>query len=241
MQDPNKPRLSYSSIELRELWDSTQHDNTYLVLNPGAISNICRYKINRTKINTSQRHVKQPRRVNKLNLKYIRTVNFCDKDLKPNIRIATVKARSVRNKDQMIVQEHTNNNVNVTLITETWTKDTQEDLAWLNQSELCQGHYEISTHNRPGETRGGGIALIFGRNNNIKLLENGNTPTLEYAIWRYTIRNKHIHIIGIYHPPPKGKHNTTNWMFIDDITELLINKLPQYQDNIILGDFLMST
>ena len=190
MQDPSKPRLTYSSSELRELWDITWHDNTYLVLNPGAISNIHRYKINRTKINTSQRHVKQPRVVNKLNLKYIRTVNFGDKDLKSNIRIATVNARSVRNKDQMIVQELTNNDIYIALITETWTKDTQEDLAWLNQSELCQGHYEISTHNRPGETRGDGIGLIFGRNNNIKLLENGNTPTLEYVIWRYTIRKK---------------------------------------------------
>ena len=51
----------------------------------------------------------------------------------------------------MIVQELTNNAINAALITEMWTKDTQEDLAWLNQSELCQGHYGISTHNRPGE------------------------------------------------------------------------------------------
>ena len=41
----------------------------------------------------------------------------------------------------------------------------------------------------------------------------------------------------MYHPPPKGKHNTTNGMFIDDITELLTNKLPQYQNSILLGDF----
>ena len=60
---------------------------------------------------------------------------------------------------------------------------------------------------------------------------------MEYAIWRYTIRNKPLHIIGIYHPPPKGKHNTTNGMFIEDITELLTNKLPQYQDSNLLGDF----
>ena len=79
--------------------------------------------------------------------------------------------------------------------------------------------------------------FIFGRNNNIKLLKNGNTSTLEYAIWRYTIRNKPIHIIGMYHPPPNGEHNTTNGMFINDITELLVNNLPQYQNNIILGDF----
>ena len=84
---------------------------------------------------------------------------------------------------------------------------------------------------------GGSIGLIFGRNNNMKLLINGNTPTLEYAIWRYTIRNKPIHIIGIYHPPLNEEHNTTNGMFIEDITELLVNKLPQYENSIILGDF----
>ena len=71
----------------------------------------------------------------------------------------------------------------------------------------------------------------------MKLLKNGNTPTLEYKIWRYAIKNKPIHIIGIYHPPLNGKHNTTNGMFINDITELLVNKLPQYQNSIILGDF----
>ena len=57
----------------------------------------------------------------------------------PDIRIATINARSVKNKDQIIVQELTNNDINAALITETWTKDTQEDLAWPNQSELCQG------------------------------------------------------------------------------------------------------
>ena len=41
----------------------------------------------------------------------------------------------------------------------------------------------------------------------------------------------------MYHPLPKGKQKTTNGMFIDDITELLTNKLPQYQNSILLGDF----
>ena len=155
----------------------------------------------------------------------------------PNIRIATLNARSVKNKDQMIVQEPANNDIDAALITESWTKDTQEDLAWLKQSEYHQGQYEISMHNRPGEKRGGGIALIFGRNNNMKLIKNGNTPTLEYTIWRYTLSNKPIHITGIYNPPPNREHNATDRMFINDITELLVNKLPQYQNSIILGDF----
>ena len=87
-----------------------------------------------------------------------------------NIRIATINARSVKNKDQIILEELTNNDINALLITETWTKDTQEDLAWLNQSILHQGPYEISTHNRPGE-KGWWYGINFGRNNKKKLLK----------------------------------------------------------------------
>ena len=64
---------------------------------------------------------------------YIRITDFSDKDHTPNIRIATLNARSVKNRDQIIFQEFNNNNIYVALITETWTKDMQEDLAWLNQ------------------------------------------------------------------------------------------------------------
>ena len=94
-----------------------------------------------------------------------------------------------------------------------------------------------SQHTTDWGKRGGGIALTCSRNHNIKHLENGNIPAIEYAIWRYTIRNKPIHIIRIYHPPSNGKHNKTNGMFINDITELLVNKLTQYQNSVILEDF----
>ena len=124
IQDTNKPRLAYSSRELRELADHMQHDNKYLVLNPGTAGNICKLKINRTRVKTTKRQTKQPRGVNTSNLIHIRTVDFGDKDPMPNIRIATLNARSVRNKDHIIAQELTNNNIDVALITETWTKDT---------------------------------------------------------------------------------------------------------------------
>ena len=60
---------------------------------------------------------------------YTRITDFSDKDYMPNIRIATLNARSVKNKDQIILQELNNNNINVVLITEMWTKDRHEDLA----------------------------------------------------------------------------------------------------------------
>ena len=111
----------------------------------------------------------------------------------------------------MIIHECTNNDIDVALITETLDqRHTRGDLAWLNQSELHQDQSEISTHKRPCKKGWWYLPLIFGRNNNMKLLKKANIPTLEYAIWRYTIRNKPIHIIGIYHPLLNGEHNTTN-------------------------------
>ena len=102
----------------------------------------------------------------------------------PNIRIATLNVRSVKNKDQMMVQELTNNDTDATLITETWTKDTQEDLAWLHQSELCQGHYEISTPNRPGLKKGWWHCINLWQEQQHKTSQKWQHPNIGYAIWR---------------------------------------------------------
>ena len=88
---------------------------------------------------------------------YIKITDFGRKDHMSNIRTATLNVSSVKNKYQMMLQELNNNNIDVALITEIWIKDTQEDLAWLKQSELCQGSYEISTHNR--WVKGGVVVL----------------------------------------------------------------------------------
>ena len=59
-----------------------------------------------------------------------------------NTKIAILNARSVRNKDHLIVQELHDSSVDMAVITETWIKDTYIDNSWFNQSELTQ--------NRPG-------------------------------------------------------------------------------------------
>ena len=46
-----------------------------------------------------------------------------------------------------------------------------------------------------------------------------------------------MHIIGIYHPPPTAESATTNAGFLDDLTELLMDKLAQLEHIVLLGDF----
>ena len=126
------------------------------------------------------------------------------------MRIATLNVMSVKKKDHLIVQQLHETDVDLAVITETWLKDTDTDKAWLNQSELRHSNYNILLQNRPGPKKGGGIALMYKcqYRNDITLLENTTTFTMEYLVSRLNDRNKPYHIIGLYHPPPStGKSN----------------------------------
>ena len=70
-----------------------------------------------------------------------------------NIRPATLNARLVKNKDLIISQELNDHKRDIAVITETWLKDTPEDEAWTNQSELIQGNYKAKVHNRLGQKK----------------------------------------------------------------------------------------
>ena len=96
--------------------------------------------------------------------------------------------------------------------------------AWLNQAELTQGNFSITMHNRPGDKRGGGIVLMHRNQYNIRLLETGNTGTIEYARWKLNYKNKLVHILAIYYPPPNNSDHTTNAMFVDHFKDILIEK-----------------
>ena len=128
------------------------------------------------------------------------------------------------------------------MITETWLKDTDVDEAWLNQKELRQSNYDILLQNRPGPKKGGSITLIYKHQykNDITLLEKTTTFTREYLICRLTHRNKPYHIIGLYHPPPNTNNQTTS-TFVDEITSLLTERIPNLSNIIILRDFNINT
>ena len=137
--------------------------------------------------------------------------------------------------DTFLAQEIKTNNLDLTLIMETWINDTQEEMAWLHQSDLIQSGCAISTYNRP--SRGGGIALLYKDHMEVKKTEAQYLHTIGYATWQGNLKNKTITIIGIYHPPPRqGQSNTT---FLDEITKLLTSKLPNMENAIILEDFSM--
>ena len=57
------------------------------------------------------------------------------------IRLATLNAQPVKNKEEMIVDEFIKAKIDIGLLTETLLKDTPEDQAWVDQSDLTQSNF----------------------------------------------------------------------------------------------------
>ena len=71
-----------------------------------------------------------------MNTKNLIQINPTGKNKSNNIRIVTINARSVKNKQQQIVKTIELENIAFIMLTETWLKNTDEDKAWLSISDL---------------------------------------------------------------------------------------------------------
>ena len=169
-------KWGYSSQELKALDNTKQSigDKPKPRLVPyKAIATIRMLRINREPIRTRHSRLQQLRQkgINRSNLQNIQISEATIPKPIMQCKIATTNAQSIRNKDILLTQETATNNIDITLIIETWLNDTPQDTASLHQSDLLQAGYAISTHNRP--TRGGGLALLYKQGMKIK---KGSTP-----------------------------------------------------------------
>ena len=114
--------ITYSSQQLRDINNNVKHDKLYLRLNPGTIKNVRACRINRKKVTTSTRHPLKSRNINIQNLIIVRTTDFRGTVTTPYLKITSLNARSVKNKDQLLFLELADNNIDIGLITETWLK-----------------------------------------------------------------------------------------------------------------------
>ena len=135
--------ITYLHLQLRQIVNNPSHVKGSL--NPGAVAQSRRLKLNRRKMSMSLRFDLTVRVVNQNNLKQIRITESNGLEMVNNIRLATLNARSVKT-DLMISQKLNDHKIDNT---ETWLKDTPGVKAWTNKSELIQGSYKVKLHNRP--------------------------------------------------------------------------------------------
>ena len=145
---------------LLEIKQAVDHQRRFRILEPKACVNIRKFRINRKKTRRGKRHKNQaiPRSVKFSNLIMVK-LNMDTRIKRPqrNIRITTLNAHLVKNKDQLITDYILNTKANYTVITETWLRDT--DNIWTEGSDLNQNRLQIWKQNRTGGI-GGGLALV---------------------------------------------------------------------------------
>ena len=56
------------------------------------------------------------------------------------------------------------------------------------------------------------------------------------GLWKLTITNKAVHIMGIYHPPKSSSNNLTMNLFFEELSDYLTENINSYEELIIMGD-----
>ena len=56
------------------------------------------------------------------------------------------------------------------------------------------------------------------------------------GLWKLTIANKAVHIMGIYHPPKSISNNSTMNQFCEELSDYLTDNINNYEELIIMGD-----
>ena len=110
------------------------------------------------------------------------------------------------------------------------------DKLWLQTTDLNNNNYKfVLVHRSNG--RGGGIGIIYKSQLQMEPKCNGQICYFEYGVWKVKAQKTIIMVITIYHPPYTAKSQSTNAMFLNDFTNWLSERLPDYKNVVITGDF----
>ena len=152
------------------------------------------------------------------------------------LTVATANCQSIYNKIEELLATMIEDKIDICVINETWFNDNEGSKRKLEEVKaiLKQAEYMILNINRP--RRGGGVGIIYRQNLHIKQLDGSVQDALEMGLWKLTIANKVIHIMGIYHPPKSNTNNSTMNKFYEELSDYLTNNINNYEELIIMGD-----
>lgn len=131
-----------------------------------------------------------------------------------NIFLATLNCRSVKNKALSVCDFVTSQDIDILAITETWLGSNIDESVI---QELVPTGYKILHHSRYGR-RGGGIALLFKSNINIKQLpcSESNYTHFEHMEFCVGAMGLHFRMCVVYRPPPSKSNGLRNTVFFEE-------------------------
>ena len=230
----------YSSEFLHQQRQRVYHNHALRRLDSEIVLTIRKLQINKIRkksqrggIQRRLREQEKARTVNHSNL----TVIVPEDHTKPTnkLRITLSNIRSIKNKEELVMDHLASSNSDLAIIIETWLTDSEEDNAWVACSPFNQNGWNIHTVNRT-TGRGGGMALIHKDKLSVKTENSGKKKCFEYLINSIKNRNYKFRILSVYHPPYSTKNRISNVVFLDDFIEFLTNIIPMYNNVLVVGD-----
>lgn len=115
------------------------------------------------------------------------------------LTFATLNARSIKNKDELIHEYLDTNGVDIAVVTETWL--TECDDLWLQVANVNSGKNKTYISNRKNR-KGGGLALITTMQciKVTKMKETCNKD-MQTCHWRVDVKGLTLNVFAVYRPP----------------------------------------
>ena len=196
-EDTIERRPTYTRQQLLDIKNLVKLDNRYSKIPFETINLVRKFKINKrpSKLDRERPTIKQTK-IQPSNLVNIE-IREDSKLISNHIRIATVNTRSIKNKVELVLENSNLQNLDFLAVTETWLKDTDEDRAWIESSQLESEELSFQTHNRQNK-RGGGLGLLHRKEYQVTKLDSHlQLDTIEHATWKAQLGKT-------------GHHNTSN-------------------------------
>ena len=146
-EDTIERRPTYTRQQLLDIKNLVKLDNRYSKIPFETINLVRKFKINKcpSKLDRERPTIKQTK-IQPSNLVNIE-IKEDSKLVSNHIRIATVNTRLIKNKVELVLENSHLQNLDFLAVTETWLKDTDEDRAWIESSQLESEELSFQTHN----------------------------------------------------------------------------------------------
>ena len=191
---------SYTLDQLWQIKERVEMDRTLLIISPEIVNVNRKQRIKkrrkRGKRGGLKMHYLIPVKKRSIDINNIiqctpKCLTSCDMELRKNLGLTVINIWSIKNKHTNLLDHLVVNKTDIC---------TEDDKIWLDCCDLSKNGYQIHSANRKIR-RGGGLAIISTTSIKIKLLENGEKSSFEYAVWKVNTNTSSMMVLAIYHPP----------------------------------------
>ena len=237
--------IRYDSAELLAIRERVQHDKRLKILLLSACNIIRRLRLNKWCTRRGISKHKELHQTHKIS-RGIGCNNLIKIDFHLNhvlhhltndkLVVSLANVQSIRRKGSILYGYLHSVKCDISVVTETWLRDDEAEAVWVQCSNLCINEYNFLTSNYKNWP-GGGLRLVLCKDFSTKLLEEGAKTSFQYAKWSISCKNRVLKIIAIYHPPYFTRNLVTDNIFIDELTDWLIDTLALDKNVLVMGDF----